>query len=387
MLDSPRISEPVKILRLPTVTYGDHTCQSHTCKAKSCDSCLPRAVEGAVPGGAQHAESKTLEFPKVHFGDHTCELRDGSENVLDALLRTGIPISHACKAGACGSCLMRAVEGTVPPSAQQGLKESWKAKGYLLACICRPAADLRVELPGADARLTARIESLDWLSADVLRVRLLFQSRLDFRAGQYVTLRRSDGLARSYSIANVPGEESILEHHVRRIPNGNMSNWLATEARQGDSIDVTGPAGECFYVPGRPQQPLLLVGTGTGLAPLYGILHDALAQGHQGQIHLFHGASRPSSLYLQSELSALAEAYSNFTYTPAVVEDPMQGMAAGAIDEVVLDHHPKLSSWRGFTCGNPRIVSTLKKKLFLAGMDLRDIFADAFVPAASPQRM
>jgi len=281
---------------------------------------------------------------------------------------------------------MRSVEGAVPATAQQGLRESWKNRGYLLACMCRPETDLRLELPDADVRITARIDALEWLSAEVIRLRLLCQTPLDFRAGQYVTLRRSDGLARSYSIANLPGDQSMLEHHVRWVPNGSMSNWIATEARVGDSVEITGPAGECFYAPERPEQPLLLVGTGTGLAPLYGILQDALAHRHKGPIHLFHGARRPSGLYLHSELSSLAEAHSQFTYTPVVMDDPLPGMTAGSIDKVVFEHHPKLNRWRGFICGNPTIVNSLRKKLFLAGMNLREIFADPFLHSVAPQR-
>ena len=58
-----------------------------------------------------------------------------------------------------------------------------------------------------------------------------------------------------------------------------MSGWLGTEARPGEAVRLQGPVGECFYVPGQPEQPLLLAGTGTGLAPLYGIVRDALAAG------------------------------------------------------------------------------------------------------------
>jgi CDP-4-dehydro-6-deoxyglucose reductase len=129
-------------------------------------------------------------------------------------------------------------------------------------------------------------------------------------------------------------------------------------------------------VPGRSEQPLLLIGTGTGLAPLYGILHDALAQGHSGPIHLVHGAVRSSGLYLQDELARLAEANANISYTPTTLE------ADGPIDQFVLKRFPKPSGFRAFLCGDPAIVQTLRKKLFLSGMDFKEIYADAFLPAA-----
>lgn len=281
---------------------------------------------------------------------------------------------------------MRAVGSEAPEHAQSGLRESWKARGYLLACLCRPETDLALELPGADLRVAGRIVSLDWLSSDVRRVRLVCESAFEYRAGQYATLRRrSDGLARSYSIASLPEEES-LELHVRRIPGGRMSEWLASTAAPGEEVELTGPAGDCFYVSGRPTQPLLLAGTGTGLAPLYGVVRDALARGHGGPIHLFHGALRPAGLYLRDELTQLTSAHPNFVYTPTVLdaggEEEEEQIAAGPIDRVVLGRHPDLDGWRGFVCGDPAIVQLLRKKLFLAGMALGDIHADAFLPSA-----
>lgn len=304
------------------------------------------------------------------------------ESVLDALLRNGIKAAHSCKAGSCGSCLLRAAAGTVPPQAQAGLKDSWKAQGYFLACMCRPEIDLTITTVGSDAQLGATITALDLLSADVLRVRLHCDVSITFRAGQYVTILREGGLARSYSIASLP-EESELELHVRRIAAGQMSGWLHDEAQVGERVSVLGPSGECFYVPGKEEQPLLLVGTGTGLAPLYGILRDALKHGHRGPIHLFHGALHRGGLYMVEELRRLVGRHAHVEYTPAVLNGSAEDdLTVGAIDQVVLKRLPKLSGWRGYVCGDPALVKLLKKKLFLSGMASRDIYADAFLPAA-----
>ncbi len=304
------------------------------------------------------------------------------ESVLDALLRNGVKAAHSCKAGSCGSCMMRATHGDLPVKAQAGLKDSWKAQKYFLSCVCRPEADLGVTKVGVDAQLGATITFLEFLSPDVLRVRLRCDGDISFRAGQYVTIVQDCGLARSYSIANLP-DEGELELHVRRIAAGKMSGWFHGEARVGDRVSVLGPSGECFYVPGSPEQPLLLAGTGTGLAPLYGILRDALRHGHRGPIHLFHGALHTGGLYLVDELRRLAGLHEHVEYTPAVLNgERSDAMEVGSIDQVVLNRFPKLSGWRGYVCGDPTLVQMLKKKLFLCGMASRDIYADAFLPAA-----
>jgi CDP-4-dehydro-6-deoxyglucose reductase len=322
-------------------------------------------------------------MPAIKFEGYVYSLAE-KESVLDALLRNGVKASHSCKAGSCGSCLMRAAGGPLPARAQAGLKDSWKAQGYFLSCVCQPDTDLEISKVGEDAQLGAIVTSLDLLSPDVLRVRLRCDGSISFRAGQYVTVVREGGLARSYSVASLP-DEGELELHVRRIAKGRMSGWFHEESRVGDRVSVLGPSGDCFYVPGKEEQPILLVGTGTGLAPLYGILRDALRHGHRGPIHLFHGALHSGGLYLVDELRRLVGRYSHVEYTPAVLQGrESDGVAVGSIDQIVLKRFPKLSGWRGYVCGDPALVQLLKKKLFLSGMASRDIYADAFLPAAQP---
>jgi NAD(P)H-flavin reductase/ferredoxin len=304
------------------------------------------------------------------------------ESVLDTLLRNNVKVAHSCKAGVCGSCLMRAVAGDLPARAQSGLKDSWKVQGYFLACACRPEADLRLAAAREDVRLGATITALNLLSSDVMQVRLRCDTPIVFRAGQYITVIREGGLSRSYSIASLP-EEGELELHVRRISGGRMSSWFHECAAISERVSVLGPSGDCFYVPGREDQPLLLVGTGTGLAPLYGILKDIIKNKHRGPVHLFHGAVSRHGLYLTKELRRLATQHAHVEYTPAVLNgDAADDVEVGSIDYVVLKRLPKLSGWRGFVCGDPALVKKLKKKLFLSGMGSRDIHADAFVPSA-----
>ena len=315
-------------------------------------------------------------MPHIAYGGTTFELRSG-ESVLDGLLRAGASVSHACKAGGCGSCLLRAeAPSAVPAAAQAGVKASWRARGYFLACLCHPDVDMTVTAVGAEVRVPATITALEALSDTVLRVRLATARRLDYRAGQFVTLYRADGLARSYSIASLPSEATV-ELHVRLLPNGRMSQWFATAATVGTTVDLQGPSGDCFYLDGDADQPLLLAGTGTGLAPLLGIARDALARGHRGPLHLFHGALTAAGFYLQQTLADLSAAHRNFSYTlTPFAED-------GPIDQAVLRRYPSLSGWRVFLCGDPQIVQALKKKTFLAGAALADIQADAFLPSAT----
>lgn len=304
-----------------------------------------------------------------------------NESVLDGLLRNGVAVTHSCRAGVCGSCLMRSAAGPLPVRAQSGMKDSWRERGYFYSCSCIPESDIEISDTGADLRIEATVTSLQPLSGDVMQANLRTDSPVDFRAGQYITLVRGD-IARSYSIASLP-ENSEMELHIRRIPGGRMSGWFHSEAQPGDRISIVGPSGECFYVSGREDQPLLLAGTGTGLAPLYGIVRDALKHGHRGPILLFHGALHKGGLYLVDALRQLATENSQLQYIPSILNGVEEdGCALGTIDNVIFGRIPVLSGWRGFICGDPGIVQILRKKLFLSGMASRDIFADAFLPAA-----
>jgi NAD(P)H-flavin reductase/ferredoxin len=320
-------------------------------------------------------------MPSVTYEGQRYELEEG-ESILETLLRNKVVVPNSCRTGVCQSCLMQAAMGPVPPRAQAGLKDTLKARGFFLSCVCQPAEHLEARLAGAEVQVSATLSALESLGAGVLRVRVRCATGLDHRAGQYVSVLRADGLARSYSIANLP-EEGDLELHVRRIPSGRMSGWLHDEARVGDPVRLMGPAGECFYVGGRPEQPLLLVGTGTGLAPLYGIVRDALNQGHTGPIWLFHGARDLGGLYLVDELRALASRSLQLHYRPCVIEgDPTGDLQVGSIDQLVFSQHPKLAGWRVFLCGDPRLVFALRKRVLLAGASMKDIHADAFLHSA-----
>lgn len=317
-------------------------------------------------------------MPQIHFaGAGHCVAPN--ETVLDCLLRHGHPIPHSCKAGACQSCLMKS--NTILPST--GLKDTLTAQGYFLACTHRPTEDITVETPAAGLRRPARIANLELLNETVMRVLVQPGEPLNYFPGQYITLFRDDGLARSYSIASLAHEDQ-LELHVRKVPGGAMSEWLHNPATAGSAVSLQGPTGNCFYIPGSCDEPLILAGAGTGLAPLYGILRDALAKDHQGPIWLFHAALTAAGLYLTEELLRLQSRHANFRYIRSVLREPESsgGAEVGQLHDSILNRFPKLSGWKGYICGDPALVNSLRKKFFLAGMASKSIYADAFLPSS-----
>lgn len=302
------------------------------------------------------------------------------QTVLECLLGHGVPIPSSCRSGACQTCLMRALEGNPPASSQAGLKDTLKLQNYFLACICQPSEDLAVGLPDeGQSSSHAVVHRLEMLNHDILRVDLEPLNPITYRAGQFINLVHDNYHLRSYSIASVPGQDEHLQLHVRRLENGRVSTWIHDDLEIGHEVEIRGPAGDCFYTPGKPDQPLLLIGTGSGLAPLYGILRDALHQGHSGPIRLFHGSRERQGLYLVDELRHLESQYDNFSYFPCLSGARVPtGFAAGRVHETALRETPDLKGWRVFLCGHPAMVSTTRTKAYLAGASLKDIMADAF---------
>lgn len=321
---------------------------------------------------------------QVQFEDAVIDLNEG-ESVLDGLLRSGIDMAFGCKSGVCQSCLVEVTEGAPPAAAQKGLNDAQTALGYMLSCQCRPEQAIRVKRIDASTQMVSS-EVLDkqWLNENVLRLRV--RSELNYRAGQYITLWRNETLARSYSLASHPESDDFLEFHIKVIPDGQLSPWLANEVMAGNRLSLQGPMGQCFYTATSPDQPLLMAAIGTGLAPIYGILKDALSQGHYGPIDVVLGARESNGFYLLDELADLAHQHSNLTIHVVSQadlpedQDNIQSVQADLYD-YCNELWPSLKGYRVFLCGADSFVKKLRKQSFLAGAGMGDISADVFIPA------
>ncbi|HEY6480108.1 MAG TPA: 2Fe-2S iron-sulfur cluster binding domain-containing protein [Streptosporangiaceae bacterium] len=339
------------------------------------------------------------------------ECRPG-ETVLSALGRQGVRVPSACQAGICRACLVRALLGDPGPDGSAGLEGALQADGYFLACQARPAGDLTMTLAGGDIYTPARLLSVR-REGPALRVRVRPERPLNFRAGQHVALRipadrggtlpartdrdgdgragagpagdgpagdgrgRDAELVRVYSFANGPDEADRdgAEFYVRVYPGGAMSTWLAS-ARPGAELSLGRPSGTCCYQPGEPGAPLLLAGTGTGVAALAAAARDALAHGHYGPVVLLRGAADPSGLYPDEHLPPAP-----VRLRTCVLSRGEDIVAAAVAEYTALAGRGAAGAARVYLCGGPGVVARTRRALFLAGQSLRRIHCDAFSPA------
>lgn len=304
--------------------------------------------------------------------------------MLDCLLRHGVDVPHSCRSGICQTCMMKAVSGQPDDISQMGLKDAQIKQNYFLACSCFAKTDLEVALLDAsELSQNTTVTQISMLADDVVALHLKRPVNFEYYPGQFVNIHNPQGIARSYSLASCPHSDQDLVFHIRVIPNGLVSTWIQKELKAGDEIAITEAMGECIYLPEYRDHNLLLLGTGTGLAPLHGILRSALQQQHQGQIYLYHGVAKQEGLYLHSELKTLAQNHDNLHYRPCVTDEAPGDVdiRKGIFTDLLGQDFQSFEKFKVFLCGNPKMVNDTKRFVFLKGASMSDLYSDPFVPS------
>jgi len=292
-------------------------------------------------------------------------------NLLDALNQSGVPVPYSCRAGSCHACLVQCVGGDVRDSRPDALSPTQRDQGWRLACQCQVVEDVQIHTfdPQRDGQ-AAEVTAVDWLGAEVLRLRVVPQRPLRYRAGQHLVLW-ANGVARPYSLASLPEEDRFLEFHLDCREPGQFVN-VARQLKIGDPIrlgELRG--GALHYDPDWREKPLWLLAAGTGLAPLFGLLREALRQHHQGAIRLIHVAHDAPGHYLAKPLEALAAKHENLT-----VELLTTAEAPPALAQLRLVSRQT----QALLCGHPDRVEAFAKRLYLAGLPRNQLLADVFLP-------
>ncbi|MGC1584670.1 MAG: 2Fe-2S iron-sulfur cluster-binding protein, partial [Rhodomicrobium sp.] len=223
------------------------------------------------------------------------EVADG-QTMLDACLRAGIYLPHACGHGLCGSCKVDVVEGDVDHGAASSfaLMDFEREGGKTLTCAASLLSDVTIETdidPDPDARriavrdFKARVTAAENLAPGVKRIRLDLNGKLiDFQAGQFISLNipGTDG-SRAFSLANPPQQASEVELQVRLVEGGKGTTYLHQQLKPGDELTFTGPYGR-FIVRKSRGGPLLFLAGGTGVSSPRSMILDLLSEGYKDKI-------------------------------------------------------------------------------------------------------
>lgn len=315
----------------------------------------------------------------------------GRLRILEAALDAGVPYPHGCGSGECGSCKSVLISGsvTMDPYSPDALSDAERQKGLILACRARVVSDVSVRWLSANQpmpmlKINVRVAEVKHVAHDVVALTLSLPSGtgFEFRPGQYAKLRMGKLPARSYSMANLPGQ-GRLEFHIRVLPDGVLSSFIATGLRPGDSVEVRGPFGDAHWDDQRAEadEPLLLLAGGTGLAPIVSVLDAALRQGVPGRrIHLYHGVRADRDLYAGTQLSARAQAGA-FSFVPVYSETTATAGRTGLLHEAVGKDFGSLAAACIHVAGPPPMVNAVTMLALSRGASADKIRADAFHPA------
>jgi len=327
--------------------------------------------------------------------DHSFTCDDG-DTVLQAAIAADLMIPYGCRNGACGTCKGKILAGEIDYGAHQAttLTDQEKAKGYALFCVGKPKTDLIIEVREVRRagdiqvrRLPCRIESIDKAAPDVaiVKLKLPANERLQYLAGQYIDLLLKDGMRRSFSIATPPHDDSLLELHIRHVPDGRFTGQLFNEFKGREILRFEGPLGS-FYLREDSDRPIIFVAGGTGFAPIKAVVEHALHHRIDRQMVLYWGARAKRDLYLPGLPGGWQQQHPNFTFIPvlsdAAPDDDWPGRT-GLVHQAVLDDFADLSGWQVYACGAPAMIDAARAT-FTHDRHLPEdqFFADSFTYAA-----
>ncbi|OOZ40398.1 CDP-6-deoxy-delta-3,4-glucoseen reductase [Solemya pervernicosa gill symbiont] len=313
------------------------------------------------------------------------------EAILDAALNNGLAFPYGCRNGACGACKCKKLSGDYDYGENEpmAITPDEQADGIILTCQAIPRSDMVLEVKEITSNkeievknVPCRVESLDKLSHDVIRMILKMPDadEMQFLPGQYIDILLEDGRRRAFSIANAPRNDSRIELHIRHVEGGDYTGYIFNEMKEKEIIRIEGPHGT-FFLREDNERPIVLMGGGTGFAPLKGILEHCFDSSNSRPVHLFWGVRAKEDLYMNDVAEKWANEYAFLTFTSVLsepkAEDNWEGKT-GFVHEAVAETYPDLSGHDVYMSGPPAMIHAAKDTFVAKGLSLDNLFSDSF---------
>lgn len=325
--------------------------------------------------------------------DYRCEAED---TLLRAGLRAGLGMPYECNAGSCGTCKVELLEGQITslrPDAP-GLGARDRAKNRVLACQARPGTDCRIKVRlrpenaplHRPAKFAATLTGFRDLTHDMREFTFKAKGSPGFLPGQYA-LFYLPGLdaPRTYSMSNTDDGSGTWQFIVRRVPGGTGTVTLFDKVAVGDEIMLDGPYGLAYLRPESPRD-LVLIGGGSGLAPMLSLARGAVAEPRLAgrNIHVFYGARTLRDLAGAAELGALPGFGTRITFTPVLShhgDDSVETWdgAKGFVHEIARDFvGERWPDFEYYFAGPPPMAEAVQKMLIEKRVPYPQVHFDSF---------
>jgi phenol hydroxylase P5 protein len=327
----------------------------------------------------------------------TIEVEEG-QTILDASLRAGIYLPHACCHGLCATCKVQVVDGEVDhgEASTFALMDFEREEGKTLACCARLACDTVIEaeidedpdsenLPVED--YTGEVVRFEALSPTIRGIWLKLDRPLHFQAGQYINLEvpAVDSQSRAFSLASAPQDAEVVELNVRIVPGGRVTSWLHEHLEVGEKLKLSGPYGR-FFVKKSANVPLIFMAGGSGLSSPRSMIEDLLNNDSELPMTLIYGQRNREELYYHTEFTELAAKHPNFSYVPALSHESAESNwdgARGFVHEAAKAHfNNDFRGHKAYLCGPPAMIEACISTLMQGRLFERDIYMEKFFSAA-----
>jgi Na+-transporting NADH:ubiquinone oxidoreductase subunit F len=206
-----------------------------------------------------------------------------------------------------------------------------------------------------------------------------------FKPGQYIQLEipkyklSSAPEFRAFSMASIPGDNQNIELYVGLVEKGIVSTYIHDYLKEGDELVMRGPFGDFYYK--DSDREILMVATGTGLAPIMSILRYMLKEKVLRKTTLFFGTRIEEDLFCVEELKNLEKELSDFTFIPTLSRvldnSPWEG-ERGRVTSLIEKNIHQGANFDVYICGNAEMVESCLKALKDKGIPEDQIYFDKF---------
>ena len=330
----------------------------------------------------------------------TIEVNDG-QTILDAALREGIYLPHACCHGLCATCKVQIIDGEVDhgQASNFALMDYEREEQKCLACCATLQSDVVIEadidedpdalnLPIDD--FDGVVERIENLTPTIKGVWIKLDKPMKFQAGQYVNLTAGELESRAFSLANPPSTGDVIELNIKQVPGGQVTGYIHNELKVGEPLKVTGPYGR-FFTRKSAQVPLIFMAGGSGLSSPKSMIADLLEEGCTLPITLVYGARTRDELYDHELFTQWAQQHPNFSYVPALsaVEegDAWDGFRGFVHDAAKAKFDNDFRGHKAYLCGPPLMIESCISTLMQGRLYERDIYTEKFISAADAQQV
>jgi len=308
-----------------------------------------------------------------------------SNTILDDALLAGIKLEHGCKDGACGSCEAQLLEGSVSEVkfGSDVIVQDSNTNPKILLCQSKALSDIVIEAKTKVDYIQFPIKLQEIVKTDdmaILTFKLPTSIKFNYKAGQYIDFT-IDGKNRSYSLASSPTQTGLLEVHVRFHAEGVFSNYVWNKLDVNNVLRVIGPKGN-FYLNENSHKKIMLVATGTGFAPLKGILKYMQDSNLvDREVTLILGNRHLHDFYNLEYIDALADSNIHVQVVKLLSRDNVAGYLNGYVTTYIENNYSNLADYEIYACGNINMIKDVYKLAINKNLVKDRFYSDAFTPA------